>query len=293
MQKYQSVVQYNTGVAVAGASVTVKNYPAGTVATIYSDNGITTTTNPITTDSTGRFSFYAADGRYSLEITGTSLTPYTVTDILLEDVTEPSTVWVQNIVMPGSGDAIHYTYSGSVGTYGWNDNVKELYATGPNQPSLNNSFGPYYHYEFSADTMNNVFANFHIVHDFALGTAISPHFHLMTNSNASGTVRIGFEWSTARRADDTGTTVFTTPATCYAELPIAANSAGKHFVAQSNDGIPALTDINVDSLIIVRIFRDAAHINDTFPDTIFGLTVDLHYQVARLYTPNRDPDFFA
>lgn len=291
MQKYQSVVQYNTGVAVAGASVTVKNYPSGTVATIYSDNGTTPTANPITTDSTGRFGFYAADGRYSMEITGVSLNPYTVTDVLLEDQTEPSDIWVKNIITP-VGDT-HYTYSGAIGTFGWNDNVKELYAVGPNQPSLNNSFGPYYHYEFSATDMNNVFANFHIVHDFALNTAISPHFHIMTNSTASGTVRIGFEWSTARRFDDTGNTVFTTPQTCYAELPISANSNGKHFVAQSADGIPALTDINVDSLIIVRIFRDAAHPNDTFPDTIFGLTVDLHYQVARLFTPNRDPNFFA
>lgn len=293
MQKYQSVVQYNSGVAVAGANVTVKNYPSGTTATIYSDNGVTPAGNPLTTDSAGRFSFYAADGHYSLEITGVSLTPYTVSDVLLEDVSEPSDVWVQNIILPGAGDALHYMYSGAPGIFGWNDNVKELYATGPNQPALNVSFGPFYHYEFSASTMNEVFANFHIIHDFALGTAISPHFHMMTNSVNAGTVRIGFEWSTARRWDDTGTTVFTPTQTCYVDCVIPSNSNGKHIVAQAADGIPGTTDINVDSMLIMRIFRDAAHPNDTFPDPIFGLTVDLHYQQARLFTPNRDPDFFA
>lgn len=291
MQKYQSVVQYNTGVAVAGASVTVKNYPSGTAATIYSDDGITPTANPLTTDSTGRFSFYAADGHYSLEITGVSLTPYTVSDILLEDPTEPSNIWVQHLIMPGDQ---HVIYSGQLGAYGWNDNVKELYAVGPNQPSLANSFGPYYHYEFSADTMNEVFANFHIIHDQALATAIYPHFHIMTNSTATGVVRIGFEYSWARRSDDTGAVAFSTPVTVYKNFTIPANTNGYHHVVQVDDAnvIPANTNYNIDTLFIMRFFRDAANPADTFPDTIFGLTVDLHYQSARFNTPNRDPNFF-
>lgn len=91
MQKYQNNVLLSPGgIAVPNASVLVLNYPGGTVATIYSDNGVTVAANPLTTDSNGAFGFYAADGHYSLQITGNlngiAISPVTVTDILMVDV---------------------------------------------------------------------------------------------------------------------------------------------------------------------------------------------------------------
>ena len=84
MQKYQDVVFNTRGQAVQGASVVVSSYPSGT-PTIYSDNGSTVISNTLTTDANGHFQFYAADGRYSLSISGTGITTLAVTDILLED----------------------------------------------------------------------------------------------------------------------------------------------------------------------------------------------------------------
>lgn len=82
MQQYTDCVQTRAGTAVAGASVLVKTL-AGVTATIYSDNGVTTQANPITTDSNGRFAFYAADGRYSLTISKTGvIDTQTLTDIV-------------------------------------------------------------------------------------------------------------------------------------------------------------------------------------------------------------------
>lgn len=87
MQKYVNNVASLAGAPVGGASVQVNNYPSGTAATIYSDNGITQASNPLTTDAvTGSFSFYAADGRYQLVISGANITTQTVNDILLVDV---------------------------------------------------------------------------------------------------------------------------------------------------------------------------------------------------------------
>lgn len=87
MQKYVNAVAALTGAPVGNASVQVNNYPSGTPATIYSDNGITQAANPLTTDPvTGGFAFYAADGRYQLVITGINITSQTVNDILLVDV---------------------------------------------------------------------------------------------------------------------------------------------------------------------------------------------------------------
>ncbi|MCO6445180.1 MAG: carboxypeptidase regulatory-like domain-containing protein, partial [Anaerolineae bacterium] len=86
MQQYINTVTSRGGAAIAQASVLVKTYPGGVTATIYSDDGVTETTNPLTTDANGRFSFYAADGRYQLVISKTGvIEQLTLTDILLHD----------------------------------------------------------------------------------------------------------------------------------------------------------------------------------------------------------------
>ena len=85
MQKYVNSVASNVGAPVAGASVQVNVQSTGAPATIYSDNGVTVTPNPLTTDTNGAFSFYAADGRYQFVITGTNIQTQTISDILLVD----------------------------------------------------------------------------------------------------------------------------------------------------------------------------------------------------------------
>jgi hypothetical protein len=85
MQKYQDVVLKPDGSVIQGASVLVQSFPGAVTSTIYSDDGVTTQANPMTTDSLGRFAFYAAGGRYQLVVSGTSIATQTITDILLED----------------------------------------------------------------------------------------------------------------------------------------------------------------------------------------------------------------
>ena len=68
MQRYADAIIDRHGKAVAGASVLVKTL-AGATATIYSANSTATAKdNPISVNSLGQFDFYAADGRYTLEI---------------------------------------------------------------------------------------------------------------------------------------------------------------------------------------------------------------------------------
>lgn len=105
MQKYVNAVASTNGglgiagAPVAGASVAVYQHGTQTLATIYSDNGVTQAANPLTTDSNGAFSFYAADGRYDLQISGTNLTTTNVNDVLLVDVL-PADL---STSLPGSG----------------------------------------------------------------------------------------------------------------------------------------------------------------------------------------------
>ena len=86
MQKFSDVVIDRKGNVVTTASVLVKALGTSTPATIYAANSTAQLqSNPISVDSFGRFSFYAPNGRYSLEVyIGSAL--FTVSDdILLED----------------------------------------------------------------------------------------------------------------------------------------------------------------------------------------------------------------
>ena len=88
MQKYFGVAQKLNGDVAPGVSVLVQTYPAGTTATIYSVNGGSAVANPMTTDSYGEYSFFAANGRYQVVLSGASITTRTIQDILLDDPAE-------------------------------------------------------------------------------------------------------------------------------------------------------------------------------------------------------------
>src|SRR5438128_800847 len=59
-----------------------------TLATIYTDDGVTPGPNPLTADSLGRFDFYTADNRYSFQISKTGYTTQRLSDHEIADVGE-------------------------------------------------------------------------------------------------------------------------------------------------------------------------------------------------------------
>lgn len=92
MQRYTNAAQDALGNVIQGMSVSVFLQGTQTLATIYSDNGVTTKPNPTTTDALGTFFFYAANGRYDLQFAKTGLPTTQLQDILLLDVSDPSFV---------------------------------------------------------------------------------------------------------------------------------------------------------------------------------------------------------
>lgn len=102
MQNKKETVLVNVAGVVsplAGATVTVLTNPGATPATLFSDNGVTGIANPLTTDANGAYSFYAADGRYTVSIVKTGYTTIT-RDVILDDPSDVNTVRVVTAVSP-------------------------------------------------------------------------------------------------------------------------------------------------------------------------------------------------
>lgn len=84
MQSYYDIVTDSGNNPISGALVYVYD-SLGALATIYSDDGLTLQSNPITTNASGGWIFYAANGIYSAVITAAGYTSKTITGITLND----------------------------------------------------------------------------------------------------------------------------------------------------------------------------------------------------------------
>lgn len=177
------------------------------------------------------------------------------------------------------------------GENGWDDLVgvmasgKTIAATDPNWVSFRDGV---YAYSFSASTMNEVWMTFHITHTYAPGTVIYPHIHWTTAGTNTGTVRWGIEYTVAKGYNQES---FPATTTIYLEQA-SSGTAYQHYIVEASLGqaIPT-THLETDALIVVRVFRDAAHANDTCTDAAFGLMCDLHVQTAAPNTKNRNYPF--
>lgn len=88
MQQFFDAVQSTTGRALPAATVTVYD-STNALATLYSDNGVTTKANPTTTNSDGEYWFYAVNGTYHLTITAAGFAGDTRQGIVLFDPADP------------------------------------------------------------------------------------------------------------------------------------------------------------------------------------------------------------
>lgn len=177
------------------------------------------------------------------------------------------------------------------GTYGWADitspllSGKVVVATDPDWAVFQSGI---YAYSFPASGMREVWITFHIPHTYLAGSVIYPHIHWTTGGTNTGVVRWGFEFTAAKGYNQQS---FPSTTTVYVEQA-AAGTAYQHMIGEVtlSDTIPA-TNLEVDGLILMRVFRDGNHANDTCTDAAFGLQVDLHHQVSAVSTHTRNYPF--
>lgn len=177
---------------------------------------------------------------------------------------------------------------------GWKDITSDLATgkvAGANVPTWSAFRSGLYGYAFSASALNEVWISFHINHDYAEGTAIYPHVHFSPTTTSTGVVRWGFEYSIAKGHDQEA---FPASTTVYVDYNIATNKQYQHLIAEVSDNdAPLKADLETDSLVLMRVFRDGGNVADTFPDSVIGWTVDIHYQAERMFTLNKSPLFHS
>lgn len=177
------------------------------------------------------------------------------------------------------------------GTPGWKDLIapfSSAKASPQNSPTFEAWEGAIYGLSFSPTQMNQVTVNpYHVGHDYMVQSGMHFHVHWMPSTTAIGTVRWGVEYSYAQRDG-----VFTAPQTIYFE-EATTGEINKHFVTEHLDGLFSGGLIEADTLIKARVFRDATHANDTYPDKVWGEMCDLHFESEHETTPNKVAPFYA
>lgn len=117
----------------AGATITVctssaTGTPCSPLASLYTDATLTVSSpNPFTTDGLGNYHFYAAPGRYQVQVSGPGITTYTISDVILPS--DPSSMASGNNV-----SAFGLTLGGNLSVAG-NASVTGTLSSGAFSPS--------------------------------------------------------------------------------------------------------------------------------------------------------------
>lgn len=177
---------------------------------------------------------------------------------------------------------------------GWRDNIVELKvdSSSPNAPTLEAFRGGILCWKFPPNELTEAHSAWHIDHDYALGTKLYLHVHWACKTTNIGTVRWGFEYTVARGHQQEA---FPATTTVYAEQATDGTAYMHHIAEVSEANAIDGADLNIepDTVILVRLFRDGAHANDTLESDVFVSFIDLHYQADRATTPFKAPNFLT
>lgn len=140
-----------------------------------------------------------------------------------------------------------------------------------------------------------VFFTVHILHGIAKGTPITLHVHYShtTASPASGDVKWNIDWTLARGYQagtfNTGTT--TSSGTMSVVQTVNTEPYVHHITSDDAMTIAGQTELEPDSLILCRLYRNSGDAEDTFTGNAFLINIDCHYQRDKVGTVERNRPF--
>lgn len=187
-------------------------------------------------------------------------------------------------------------------TWGWRDITSAIFVRGSVNAAVVSQYrGTLYDYQFtSGPSPKECFANFHIPHDYVPGSNLYIHVHWsLPAAEANAKVKWNFDISYSARNRDGIYDTFKTPITTFV-IGTTCNATYGHKVSEVQFTGPTYTgsylpvaSIEVDGIILTRIYRDNADPLDTVTADPFCHFIDLHYQSTNLSTKDKAYPYYG
>ena len=263
----------------------------GTIGTFYGLKLDQTGPGTITTNYGVYQSYTGMNVLYGNTRIGSTTAPTVALDVTGAVLTSSTATIGDNLILPKTS-GVGIKVDTATPTFGWRDMISEVdvKGTGANDPTFAVYTGTNFRVlQFSATVMQECFVAFHVPHDYVPGTDIYFHTH-WSNAAATpntGNVIWGFEYSYAK-----GHQQAAFPASSTVTVTQACNATRYyHHIAET--AAVTISGCEVDGLIMVRCYRDAAAGGDTCTDAVFLHFVDLHYQSTNMATKQKAPNFYT
>jgi hypothetical protein len=125
-------------------------------------------------------------------------------------------------------------------------------------------------YHFSPTQERELYFIAQMPHSWKIGSMIDVHVHWSPTTANAGNVRWGVEYSFTDANIALGNT------TLVAKTAAAGGVANKNIITDIADIDMSL--VGLSALIMARVYREAAHAEDTYPDNAALLEIDFHFQ---------------
>jgi len=179
---------------------------------------------------------------------------------------------------------------GGLEQYGWNDNIQQFSnarGNGTTEPQWRDVGNGHFAYNFT--TGEELFINFHVLHDYKRNTDAYPHLHFIVdqtmNAGEQITWRFGYVISKGHQQSQS----LTVPETSFDMTYTATGTeiAGEHIILECSD-LQAFDLIEPDTIVTSRVEL----VSENVSGLIYGIMCDLHYETDRHSTLNKAPDFY-
>lgn len=188
-------------------------------------------------------------------------------------------------------------------TFGWHDITAALHtrSTGSAVPTLTRyNLTSIYQWAFSNAATQELFVEFHVPHDYVPGSDLFIHTHWSQTTvdsggaaGAPGAVKWNYDILYARGHQQAA---FPNTVTTVSATQTASATIREHMIAEvqaSTAGKIDGQDVEVDGVLIVRMWRDPADAADTLNVAPFAHFCDLHYQSTGQATKQKAPPFWT
>jgi hypothetical protein len=185
--------------------------------------------------------------------------------------------------------------------FGWRDITAGFVERGASAPTLTNynSTG-YYAYQFPQTGSKELYVEFHIPHDYVPGSDIFIHTHWSQTTvdtggaaGSPGDVKWYFD---ALYAKGHGQQAFPNTVTTVSVVQTASSTVRMHMIAEvqlSTAGAIGGNALEVDGVVLVRMYRNSNDAADTLNVAPFAHFCDIHYQSTNMATLGKAPAFYA